>query len=59
MPRESIRWSGAQPVRDLESALLVKLEPGAYTAVVRGHQGGTGVGLIERSISKRTTRRSS
>ena len=30
-----------------ESALLVTLDPGAYTAIVRGVGGGTGVGLIE------------
>jgi hypothetical protein len=46
-PRESIKWTGAAPIRDLESAVLARLEPGSYTAVVRGHDGGTGVGLVE------------
>ena len=31
----------------LESAMLITLEPGAYTAIVRGADGGTGVGLVE------------
>ena len=47
MPRESIKWSGVAPTRDLESAVLHTLEPGSYTAVVRGHDGGTGVALVE------------
>ena len=35
------------PSDDLESAVLSTLEPGAYTAVVSGVNGGTGVGLVE------------
>lgn len=35
------------PIDDLESALLQTLSPGAYTAIVRGLNGGTGVGLAE------------
>ena len=35
------------PANDLESAILADLEPGAYTAVVAGKNGGTGVGLVE------------
>ena len=31
----------------LESALVLHLPAGAYTAVVRGANGGTGVGLAE------------
>jgi hypothetical protein len=31
----------------LESAILITLPPGAYTAIVRGVSGGTGVGLME------------
>ena len=30
-----------------ESAILVTLPPGAYTAIVQGVGGGTGVGLVE------------
>ena len=35
------------PANDLESAILVMLNPGAYTAILAGKNGGTGVGLIE------------
>ena len=35
------------PSHPLESALYISLQPGAYTAVVSGVNGGTGVGLIE------------
>ena len=38
---------GIAPGHDLESAIVAMLPPGAYTAVVRGNNGGTGVGLIE------------
>ena len=35
------------PTDDLESAIVATLDPGAYTAIVRGVGGGTGVGLVE------------
>jgi glucose/arabinose dehydrogenase len=35
------------PQNDLESAILVTLQPGGYTAIVRGKNGTTGVGLVE------------
>jgi uncharacterized repeat protein (TIGR01451 family) len=35
------------PSCTLESAILITLPPGAYTAIVSGVGGGTGVGLIE------------
>jgi len=35
------------PPADVEAAILVTLQPGAYTAIQRGAGGGTGVGLIE------------
>ncbi|MGI8431417.1 MAG: hypothetical protein ACR2MW_03890, partial [Chthoniobacterales bacterium] len=38
---------GLAPVDALESALVGHLAPGNYTAVLRGAQSGTGVGLIE------------
>jgi hypothetical protein len=31
----------------LESAILISLAPGAYTAIVSGVNGGTGIGLVE------------
>jgi hypothetical protein len=36
-----------QPKNDLESALVRTLAPGAYTAVVRGTSGGTGIGTVQ------------
>ena len=35
------------PAHDLESAILATLAPGAYTAVLRGNGGATGIGLVE------------
>ena len=42
-----ITATGLAPTNDLESAILQTLAPGAYTAIVRGKNGGTGVGLVE------------
>ncbi len=40
--------SGLAPSHDLESAIIWTLNPGQnYTAVIRGQNGGTGVGIIE------------
>ena len=35
------------PSDDRESVILATLAPGAYTAIVRGIDGATGVALIE------------
>jgi len=42
-----IQATGIPPTNDLESAILVDLNPGSYTAVLRGTDNGTGVGLVE------------
>ena len=42
-----IQATGIAPTNDLESAILVTLEPGAYTAIVRGENNSSGVALIE------------
>jgi hypothetical protein len=39
--------SGYAPSNGLESAIIADLPPGNYTAVVRGVNDGTGVGLVE------------
>lgn len=39
--------SGLAPEDPAESVIIRTLEPGAYTAIVRGKDGGTGVGLVE------------
>jgi hypothetical protein len=43
----AITASGFAPDNNLESAILMTLPPGAYTAIVSGVAGGTGVGIIE------------
>ncbi len=45
--RSQIEATGLQPADDDESALIVTLEPGAYTAIVSGKDASTGVGLVE------------
>ena len=45
--QSEIEMTGLQPTKDLESAIVATLEPGAYTAIVSGKNGGTGVGLVE------------
>lgn len=35
------------PSDDQEAAILMNLAPGSYTAVLRGADGGTGIGLVE------------
>jgi hypothetical protein len=42
-----IQASGLAPSNDLESAILKIVPSGPYTAVVRGKNDGTGVGLVE------------
>jgi hypothetical protein len=42
-----IQATGIPPTDHLESAILVTLNPGAYTAVVQGNNNTSGVGLIE------------
>ena len=44
---QEITASGIPPAGNLESAIIATLEPGAYTAVMRGKSDGTGVGLLE------------
>jgi hypothetical protein len=45
--KQAIIDSGLAPANDLESAILMTLEPAAYTAILRGKAGITGIGLIE------------
>ncbi|MCC6991879.1 MAG: hypothetical protein IT181_22945, partial [Acidobacteria bacterium] len=39
--------SGFAPPNPREAAILVTLQPGAYTAIVSGVGGATGVGIVE------------
>jgi lysyl oxidase len=42
-----IQNAGLAPSNDLEAAMVQTLSPGAYTAIVQGNGGATGIGLIE------------
>jgi hypothetical protein len=42
-----IQATGLAPSNNLESAIVATLDPGSYTAVLRGKNNGTGIGLIE------------
>ena len=42
-----VQKNGLSPPNALESALVLHLPAGAYTAVVRGANGGTGIALVE------------
>src|SRR5204862_4610893 len=39
--------AGIPPTNDLESAIVITLVPGAYTAILQGKNNGTGVGIVE------------
>lgn len=46
--QRAIEATGLQPFDDAESVILVSnLAPGAYTAILRGINGGTGIGVLE------------
>lgn len=42
-----IQGTGLAPAADLEATVVLELEPGAYTAVLSGTGGESGVGLVE------------
>lgn len=44
---QEIEATGIAPTDDKESAILVTLDPGAYTAIVSGTNGGVGIALVE------------
>ena len=43
----AIQATGLAPSFDVESAILITLQPGNYTAILSGNSGSTGVGLVE------------
>ena len=45
--RALLQASGFAPTDPRESALLITLNPGAYTAIVSGVGGTTGVAIVE------------
>jgi hypothetical protein len=44
---QAIKDTGIPPTNDLESAIVQTLQPGAYTAVLRGNNNSTGVAVVE------------
>jgi hypothetical protein len=45
--RQAIIDSGLAPTNNLESAIVQTLSPGAYTAIVRGVNNTTGIGVVQ------------
>jgi hypothetical protein len=43
----ALQNTGLAPSDDLESAILISVAPGSYTAIVKGAAGGVGNGLVE------------
>jgi hypothetical protein len=44
---DEIRATGMPPQNDFEAAIVTSLAPGAYTAIITGKGGGTGVAIAE------------
>ena len=47
LQEQEITQTGLAPTNDLEAAILVQLDPGSYTVILRGATNSTGVGLVE------------
>jgi ELWxxDGT repeat protein len=43
----AVEWTGLKPTDPRESAILISLPPGGYTAVVSGVEGTQGIGIVE------------
>ncbi|PYL74457.1 MAG: hypothetical protein DMF27_14405 [Verrucomicrobia bacterium] len=43
----AIQATGLAPPNDLESAIIITVAAGRYTAILEGNGGGTGIGLVE------------
>ena len=42
-----VEATGLAPTNDLESAIVTTLNPGPYTAILKGKDNGTGIGIVE------------
>ena len=51
----AIQATTIPPANDLESAILATLNPGTYTAILAGKNGGTGIGVVELYDLAQTT----
>ena len=45
--QQELENTGLQPTNDLEAALVTTLQPGQYTAQVRGKGEATGIGVVQ------------
>jgi hypothetical protein len=45
--QQNVQDTGLQPTDDRESAIVIALDPGAYTVVLRGKNNGSGVGVVD------------
>jgi hypothetical protein len=45
--KQELESTGLQPTNDLEAALIETLQPGQYTAQVRGKPETTGIGVVQ------------
>jgi hypothetical protein len=45
--RAEIEATGIPPSNDVEAAMIARLNPGTYTAILKGAAGGVGNGLVE------------
>jgi hypothetical protein len=45
--QQIIQDTGIPPLDDRESAIVIALDPGAYTAIISGKNSSTGIGLVE------------
>ncbi len=48
----AIQATGLAPLMDGESAILITLQPGAYTTFVKGKGGATGVAIVEAFLTQ-------
>jgi hypothetical protein len=48
----AIQATGYAPLMDGESAILITLQPGAYTTFVKGKNGATGVAIVEAFLTQ-------
>jgi hypothetical protein len=45
--RQELENTGLQPSNDLEAALVTTIQPGQYTAQVRGKNDSSGIGVVQ------------
>ncbi|MFN2621351.1 MAG: PKD domain-containing protein [Chthoniobacterales bacterium] len=45
--QQNVESTGLAPSNDRESAIVITLDPGSYTVVMRGKNNGSGIGVVE------------